>query len=133
MHHVLISLASNYQAKEHLDKARTALTELLSSAVYTQEIWTEPEGTTGRTSDACARKALYLNQLVSADTSANADELNSCLKDIEKELGRTAECRQRGIVTIDLDLLQYDDTRHHLRDWNRSYVRHLLKLLDEMA
>jgi len=128
MHHVLISLASNYQAEEHLCEARTALTEILSSPVYTQEIWTEPEGSKGNLSDD---KALYLNQLVSADTSVNADELNHCLKEIEQKLGRTAECRQRGIVTIDLDLLQHDDTRHHLRDWDRSYVRRLLKLLDE--
>ncbi len=130
MHHVLISLASNHQAEKHLHEARMALAELLSSVVYTQEIWTEPEGSTARSSNG---KALYLNQLVSADTSFSADELNNCLKEIERRLGRTAECRLQGIVTIDLDLLQYDDVHHHLRDWNRSYVRCLLKLLDDMA
>jgi len=130
MHHVLISLASNYQAEKHLREARTALADMLSNAVYTDEIWTEPEGSKAQSSET---KALYLNQLVSADTSVNADELNSCLKEIEGNLGRTPECRQRGIVTIDLDLLQYDDIRHHLRDWNRNYVRRLLKLLDETA
>ena len=38
-------------------------------------------------------------------------------------MGRTAEDRRLGIVRIDLDLLQYDDTRFHLRDWERPYVK----------
>jgi 2-amino-4-hydroxy-6-hydroxymethyldihydropteridine diphosphokinase len=28
---------------------------------------------------------------------------------------------------IDLDLLEYDGMRHHLRDWNRNYVKDLIK------
>ena len=34
-----------------------------------------------------------------------------------------------GIVAIDLDLLQYDEEQHHLRDWSRSYVKDLMNEL----
>ena len=37
--------------------------------------------------------------------------------------------RRHGIVPIDLDLLLYDDERFHLQDWERSYIKDLLKLL----
>ena len=34
-----------------------------------------------------------------------------------------------GIVKIDLDLLQYDETQYHLRDWSRNYVKNLINEL----
>ena len=54
------------------------------------------------------------------------EELNRRLKQIETDFGRTPEKRQRGIVPIDLDILQYGDQRHHERDWQRPYVADLL-------
>ena len=39
------------------------------------------------------------------------------LKQTEAETGRIKE-----IVTIDLDLLQYDGQRYHEKDWERNYV-----------
>lgn len=41
-------------------------------------------------------------------------------------MGRTQEDRTAGIVRIDLDLLQYDNDRYHLRDWERDYIKKLL-------
>ena len=49
------------------------------------------------------------------------------LKETEKRLGRTHN--EDGIVAIDLDLLQYDEEQHHLRDWSRNYVKDLMKEL----
>ena len=121
MHRVLISLASNHEQKENLCKAREALAQILSSATFTPEQWTHPMGKHfGR---------FYINQLVSAETTLSSDELTARLKDIETTLGRTPELRRHGIVPIDLDLLLYDDKRFHLQDWERSYIKDLLKLL----
>jgi len=33
-------------------------------------------------------------------------------------------------VRIDIDILQYDEERLHVEDWNRPYVEKLLKQLD---
>ena len=120
MHRVLISLASNHQQEIHLSEARRALAEVILSAVYTDAIWTKPEG------KHKAQSPDYLNQLVSAETALTADELNHRLKELELALGRTAEMRSQGLVPIDLDLLQWDDDRYHQRDWTRSYVTRLL-------
>ena len=120
MHHVLISIASNYLQESHLSKAHEALAQVLHHPIYTKQIWTEPLGTGNRPD------VLYLNQLVSAETTLDASQLTKELKQIERALGRTAELRSQGLVPIDLDLLQHDDQRFHLRDWERPYVKQLL-------
>jgi 2-amino-4-hydroxy-6-hydroxymethyldihydropteridine diphosphokinase len=118
MHRVIISLASNRFQKQNLLKARTRLQQILLFPNYSDELWTEPIGS--------RKEDLYLNQLVKAETQLTFDELNNALKTIEKEFGRTERKRSMKIVPIDLDILQYDDERYHLNDWDRLYVKDLI-------
>lgn len=118
-HQILISLASNKQQEAHLAAAREQLTQLLTEAHFTSAIWTEPVNT--------SRQEPYLNQLCKGTTAFGMNLLNELLKETEKRLGRTHN--EDGIVAIDLDLLQYDDQRYHLRDWGRDYVKNLLNEL----
>ena len=118
-HQIIISLASNENQETNLQVARTQLTQLLSEVHFTSAIWTEPIN--------CIRKEPYLNQLCKATTAFSMNLLNEVLKEIEKRLGRTHN--EDGIVTIDLDLLQYDEEQYHLRDWSRSYVKDLINEL----
>lgn len=118
-HQTLISLASNYDQEENLHQAHLCLAQILSDCHYTEAIWTEPFSSPTKT-------PLYLNQLVSAATQLPVEQLEAALKDIERRMGRTADERQKGIVRIDLDLLQFDDCRYHLRDWDRPYIADLL-------
>ena len=69
----------------------------------------------------------YLNQLCKGTTAFGEGLLCEVLKETEKRLGRTKN--EDGIVAIDLDLLQYDNQRHHLRDWDRNYVKDLINEL----
>ena len=125
MHSILLSLASNYEQEKNLSEAREALAQVLVSPVYTSAIWTEPyHSPTSHFSPLTPR--LYLNQLVYAQTDLDCDELNSRLKEIEKAQGRNDEARRQGLVPVDLDLLQYDQQRFHLRDWQRPYIQQLL-------
>lgn len=119
VHEVIISLASNENQEANLAKAREQLTQLMSEVHFTSAIWTEPVNT--------SRNEPYLNQLCKGTTAFGEGLLFEVLKETEKRLGRTRN--EDGIVTIDLDLLQYDDQRHHLRDWGRDYVKNLLNEL----
>ena len=92
MHSVLISLASNNEQEKNLSEARKALTQVLISPDYTPAVWTEPYGKKEGT--------LYLNQLVSAQTDLDNDELNGRLKDIEKTQGRDDEARRQGLAAV---------------------------------
>ena len=119
LHQIIISLASNKDQEAHMAAAREQLVQLLTEAHFTSAIWTEPINS--------IRKEPYLNQLCQGTTALGEGLLCEVLKETEKRLGRTHN--EDGIVTIDLDLLQYDGQRHHLRDWDRNYVKDLLNEL----
>lgn len=118
-HHIIISLASNENQEANMEAARTLLVQLLTEVHFTSAIWTEPINT--------LRKEPYLNQLCYGTTALGEGLLCEVLKETEKRLGR--KHNEDGVVAIDLDLLQYDDRRHHLRDWDRNYVKDLLNEL----
>lgn len=118
-HHIIISLASNINHEANLEAARAQLTQLITEVHFTSSIFTDPIG--------CLRREPYLNQLCSGTTNLGMNLLCEVLKEIEKRQGRTHN--EDGIVTIDLDLLAYDDERYHHRDWERSYVKNLINEL----
>jgi 2-amino-4-hydroxy-6-hydroxymethyldihydropteridine diphosphokinase len=118
-HHIIISLASNFNQEANLEAARAQLTQLLTEAHFTSAIWTEPINS--------LRSEPYLNQLCKGTTAFGFNLLNEVLKETEKRQGRTHN--EDGIVTLDLDILQYDDEKFHLRDWTRNYVKDLINEL----
>ena len=118
-HHVIISLASNHHQEAALAAAREQLTQLLTEVKFTSSIWTEAIGS--------IRKEPYLNQLCKGSTALGDGLLGEVLKETERRLGRTHN--EDGIVVLDLDLLEYDGVRHHLRDWGRNYVKDLINEL----
>ncbi len=128
---VIISLASNYRQKENLEEARQRLSQIFMSHYFSRELWTDPFNSTrckeqGEKCEDSKEPARYLNQLVFGKSTHDAQNLQERLKIIENEMGRTAECRQQGIVPIDLDLMLHGHKRYHETDWARSYVKELL-------
>ena len=115
-HEVIISLGSNENQEENLTKVREQLTQLMTEVHFTSAIWTEPINS--------SRKEPYLNQLCKGTTAFSEGLLCEVLKETEKRIGRIKN--EDGIVVIDLDLLEYDGQRHHLRDWSRDYVKRLI-------
>ena len=119
LHHIIISLASNIDHEANLEAARQQITQLLTEVRFTRAIYTEPVNS--------LRKEPYLNQLCEGTTALGPELLSEVLKELEKRQGRTHN--EDGIVTLDLDLMQYDDDRYHLRDWERSYIKELINEL----
>ena len=62
-----------------------------------------------------------MNRLAIAKTSLSVEEVERTLKAIEAESRRSPKH-----VTIDLDLMQYDDQHYHLKDWSRPYILQLI-------
>lgn len=125
-HTIIISLASNENQEVNMAAAREQLTQLLTEVHFTSAIWTEPVGN-DQWSVVSGQSNKYLNQLCRGTTALGEGLLCEVLKETEKRLGRTKN--EDGIVTIDLDLLQYDNRKHHLRDWGRIYVKDLISKL----
>lgn len=115
---VILCLGSNVDQADHIDHARRILSERFDNVRFTRNLWTEPVGPS---------PARYLNCLAALDTKLSYSDLNSMLKGIEQKMGRNAEDKAKHLVKIDIDILKYDHTPYHLQDWERSYVKKLMK------
>ena len=111
-HNVIIALGSNV-SKDNLALCRPLLDEYMKVDRASGVITTDAIG---------MQSPPFANQLLSGTTCKTLDELTRLTKDTEVALGRK---RGTGIVSIDIDILQYDDIRLHLSDWEHEYVKQL--------
>ena len=115
MANVLIALGSNYHQSAHIQWASQRLAALLADVTLSPVLWTP---------DIHGRGLWYMNRLLRARTMLSPTQLTALLKQIEQETQRTKQH-----VTIDLDLMQYDDQRFHLDDWQRPYIQNLIDFM----
>ena len=111
-HRVIIALGSAYLQAVHIQWASERLFTFLDDCTFSKRLWTPDIKGTGK---------WYMNRLVYATTTLSVDELQTALKEIEASTGRT-----KSLITIDLDLMQYDQQRYHEKDWQRKYIQYLL-------
>ena len=114
-HRVLIALGSNHRQPVFIQWASQRMAVLLDNPQYSDTMWTKDIKGSGH---------MYMNRLVAGTTQLSVSEIEQTLKQIEAEAHRTSKQ-----VTIDLDLMQYDSERYHLRDWPRTYIANLLEKL----
>lgn len=118
MHTFLLSIGSNTYSEQNIARAKKALEQCFQGIVFTPTYWSEPYGE--------KYKHRFLNML----TKANSDNppLLICqkLKDLEKQLGRKPQDKEKGRVVIDMDLIEYDGEILRPTDYERSYVQELL-------
>lgn len=113
---VIVALGSNHRQEEHIGKATELMAHLLDDCQTTPCLWTQPIGID---SDR------FLNTLATGTTTLTQEALMKQLKQLEQLLGDSREQRRKGIVLIDIDLLQYGTTKLKEEDWERPYIREL--------
>ena len=75
-----------------------------------------------------ANISLALNRLGNIITDMKCSEcLREILKNIEIECGRTDASKSEGIIPMDIDVLKYGDNTEHVEDWQRDYIKILIK------
>ena len=111
-HYVIIALGSNV-SRDLLPKARQLMGEWINVTAASDIIATEPIGMSSPD---------FHNPLLECTTALTLDRLTLRTKATEQTLGRQ---HGKGIVSIDIDILQYDDIRLHLSDWEHEYVKQL--------
>lgn len=111
----LLSIGSNApDAPEIMARTRQRICTLLNEA---------------ECSDIYSTKALnghspdYLNMVAAGTTELSASALTSLCKEIENENGRSPQSKQRGVVELDIDLVQYGSVVLRPTDLMRQYVR----------
>lgn len=120
-HNVIVAIGTNFRRHDNMAMAIRMIGERFGGAVFTSAISTEPVGISS---------APFLNALASAYTHKNISETVNALKGIEAECGNSSELRKDNKVAMDIDLLLYDDTRMHIDDWQRPYIKFLFEELE---
>lgn len=69
----------------------------------------------------------YVNAVAVCNTMLPYEELVKQLKTLEREQGRSSELKSKGIVPLDIDVLQYGTEKYKPADWQRDYNKLLLK------
>ncbi len=120
---LLLSLGSNLphpKAEEILYAVREEMAFCWSSEIFSSIYRTPAIG---------EKEGFYYNCVASVVTSHSVSEVQKLLKNIELLYGRNEECRKKGIVPVDIDIVCCDTEVFRLKDLNSSYVQIGLKEL----
>ena len=119
-HEIMLAFGSNTgDSKEKLGQALTQCRKLIMVCKMSPVLETEPVGIISPP---------FHNQIVTGTTDMSLEELEISIKQIERDLGRLWEHDQTQ-VSIDIDILKYDQQVLHDNDWRREYVKTLISLL----
>lgn len=116
---VIMAIGSNHNQEENMETAKTLLRGIFGqNIVFTDTVWTEPVG---------IQSDMFKNCLAFAYTAHTVSQVERALKYIEKSCGDRRNARRKNVVCMDIDLLQYDNQVFHEDDWERGYIRELMK------
>ena len=119
-HYILLALGSNVAAELHIEQAKARLSAVFPQLRFSRSLITPAIGIVSPP---------FMNCLAEGYCSVPLEEVIVALKDIEAQMGSVSEERKKGIVKIDIDLLQFDDMKRKADDWSRDYIQLLLNEL----
>ena len=120
-HACLVCLGSNKEGNFHLENARQALISSFHEVQLGKVVVTKAEGNIVQPD--------YLNQAARFETDMSQENVEMLLKQIEKANGRTPDDKHRGSVSLDIDLLVFDDRVLRPNDLKKEYVKLALSSL----
>ena len=119
-HYILLALGSNVAAELHIEQAKARLSAVFPQLRFSRSLITPAIGIVSPP---------FINCLAEGYCSVPLEGVLVTLKDIEAQMGSVSEERRKGIVKIDIDLLQFDGTKRKADDWSRDYIQLLIKEL----
>lgn len=124
MHRIILSIGTNFNRESNAKLVKGIISEAFHKVQFSEELLTEPVG------DVLSDKK-YLNFLACGFTEDEPEQIVAKTKQMEKQCGNTELLRKEGKISMDIDLLKYNDQRFHENDWSRDYVKKLIKQFEE--
>jgi 2-amino-4-hydroxy-6-hydroxymethyldihydropteridine diphosphokinase len=116
-------LGSNIDANSNLELAKEKLAEYFEIIAISSIIVTKPSGK--------QYKSDFHNEAIKVLSVDTAEETKKIFKDIETDMGRTYNSKKAGLITIDIDLIFWNDTLVHA-DYERfQFVKSCINELNE--
>lgn len=113
-HFCLISIGTNTNRAKNIKLAQELLLLNFPQIHLGKEMDTEPIG--------IQNSALFTNQLAMMQTKLSIEEIRQILKNIEIQIGRIPEDKEKGIIKMDIDLLMYDSTVLKVSDLKKEFI-----------
>lgn len=120
---ILLSLGSNYNKEQNMDQAVDILRRTFNNIIFSKRVETQPYG-------RLVHSTPFLNQVAIAYTHLDMKDLNFFLKNMEREIGRIKQDEYRGLIAIDIDLIQWNDTILKPEDLQRDYIQTALQTIE---
>ncbi len=114
MHRCLVCIGSNYNREQNLFLARKELTDLFPNIRFAPEQETSPL--------LLNNPALFTNQVAIFFSDEEENVVKYKLKAIETMLGRCKGDKMKERISLDIDLLSYDDRVLKPNDLARDYI-----------
>lgn len=115
---IILSIGSNTCQEENMNKAYVKLRALFPTISFSTILWTDPIGIV---SDR------FMNRLAFFTNNHGLPQIERALKQMERSIGNSKTERKQGIIKIDIDILLFNDQKLHENDWDRYYIKELLK------
>lgn len=116
---IIVALGTNFDQKKNAYTAESTLKTIIKDSHVSKYLWTKPINL--ENSDK------FLNCLIFGQTHYGLAQLTKAFKQLEKKCGRNRSDEVKGIIKIDIDILQYGNEILHKEDWNRDYVKELMQ------
>ncbi|MCH5230793.1 MAG: 2-amino-4-hydroxy-6-hydroxymethyldihydropteridine diphosphokinase [Muribaculaceae bacterium] len=112
---VVLSIGSNCGDRKSLvSRSIEWLKDLLMDVRCSEIYETDGVGGNGKS---------YMNAVLKGFYERSGMDLNDRIKEKERELGRNSECRERGDVPIDIDIVMCDGTIWKEWDFRQKFFR----------
>lgn len=119
MNTAILGLGSNIEPQKNIHLAKKILSEKFKVLNESKFVSTKPVGIVDQPD--------FINGALLVQTQADYDELRSCLKDIEYQLGRPHDSvKSYGPRTMDIDILVWNDTVIDRDFYEREFVRNFV-------
>ena len=115
---IIVALGTNFDQKKNAFTAEMMMKSILKDSHVSSFMWTKPID--------MKNSEKFLNFIIFAKTHYGLAQLTKAFKQLEKKCGRTKYDETRGIIKLDIDILQYGNEIFHKEDWDRDYVKELL-------
>lgn len=115
-HKTILAIGSNINPDRNISKALELLTELVEDMRQSRTLQTKALN---------GAQGTFSNMMLSGLTHLTLEELTVATKKIESLCGRKHD--GNGTISVDIDIMDYDGQRLHIDDWQRDYIKTLIR------
>jgi 2-amino-4-hydroxy-6-hydroxymethyldihydropteridine diphosphokinase len=129
MNRFIILISSNVDAARNMQAARALLRKTFPGILFSDNLESKTVVHENQLLPA-GYPEVYLNAVASGETTVTVEDMQIFLKQSETTLGRNRAQRSKGLVAIDLDLVEWNKETLRPKDAAQSYYQACLVSLD---